>query len=256
MRKEENLAKVPGRQLGRFMKRLQGSLVAVEGRKEMKRALLVIAKRPTPGQTKTRLTPPLSIELASRLYECFLHDTLDLARAVPQVTRLIAYLPQSQAGYFRKLAPDFDLVLQRGTSLGERLDNALTHCLRDGFERAVIMDSDSPTLPSAHVVRAFDLLDGADVVLGPCEDGGYYLIGLNRPQPRLLREVRMSTPNVLRDTLALAEEEGLRTALAPTWYDVDTAHDLQRVQDELRTAKNGLARHTRELLMVKREPAP
>jgi rSAM/selenodomain-associated transferase 1 len=237
------------------MKPSQGSLVAVERRKEMKRALLVIAKRPTPGQTKTRLSPPLSAEQASRLYECFLHDTLDLARAVPDVTRLIAYLPSGEADYFRELAPDFGLVLQRGASLGERLDNALAHCLCDGFDRAVIMDSDSPTLPSAYVVRAFDLLDGADVVLGPCEDGGYYLVGLNRPQPRLLRGVRMSTPNVLRDTLALAEEVGLRVAFAPTWYDVDTARDLRRVDDELRTAKNGLAHHTRELLRVKREAA-
>jgi rSAM/selenodomain-associated transferase 1 len=228
---------------------------AVERRKEVKRALLVIAKKPAPGQAKTRLTPPLSAEQASQLYECFLRDTLDLARAVPDVTRLIAYLPQGEAGYFRELAPDFDLVLQRGASLGERLDNAMTHCLSDGFDQAVIMDSDSPTLPSAYVAYAFDLLDEADVVLGPCEDGGYYLIGLTRPRPRLLREVQMSTPNVLRDTLALAEEEGLRAALAPTWYDVDTVGDLRRVEDELRAAENGLARHTRELLMVRREAA-
>lgn len=219
----------------------------------MKRALLVIAKRPVPGQTKTRLSPPLSAEQATLLYECFLRDTLDLARAVPDVTRLIAYLPAGEADYFRETAPDFDLVLQRGASLGERLDHALTHCLHGGFDRAVIMDSDSPTLPAPYVVRAFDLLDEADLVLGPCDDGGYYLIGLTRPQPRLLREVQMSTPKVLRDTLALAEQESLRTALAPTWYDVDTIRDLQRMEDELGMAKNGLAHHTREWLRVKRD---
>jgi rSAM/selenodomain-associated transferase 1 len=214
----------------------------------MKRALLIVAKRPMPRQTKTRLCPPLLPEQAAQLYECFLRDTLDVARAVPAVTRYIAFLPHGESEYFRQLAPDFDLTPQGGESLGERLDNALTRCLSDGHERAVIMDSDSPTLPSAYVAQAFDGLDDADVTLGPCEDGGYYLIGLKRPQPRLLREVRMSTPHVLRDTLALANEAGLRVALLPTWYDVDTLQELQRLHNELRFHTDGLARHTREFL--------
>ena len=117
-----------------------------------------------------------------------------------------------------------------------------------GMSGAVIMDSDSPTLPSAYVAQAFDGLDDADVTLGPCEDGGYYLIGLKRPQPRLLRKVRMSTPHVLRDTLALAHEAGLGVALLPRWYDVDTLQELQRLRAELRFHTDGLARHTREFL--------
>jgi rSAM/selenodomain-associated transferase 1 len=211
-------------------------------------ALLIVAKRPVPGQTKTRLCPPLSAEQAAQLYECFLRDTLDVARAVSGVVRLIAYLPHDECEYFRRLAPDFDLLPQIGASLGERLDNALTYCLDDRYERAVIMDSDSPTLPSAYVARAFDALEEADVTLGPCEDGGYYLIGLKRPQPRLLREVRMSTPNVLRDTLALAKQDSLRVALLPAWYDVDTVQELHRLQDELLTKVNGLAPYSRDFL--------
>ena len=210
-------------------------------------ALLVIAKRPAPGQTKTRLTPPFSPEQASQLYECFLRDTLDVARAVPHVTRLIHYAPLDASDYFQRLASDFDLTPQVGGSLGERLDHVLTCCLTDGFHRAVIMDSDSPTLPPGHVAQAFAKLDEADVVLGPCDDGGYYLIGLARPQPRLLREVQMSTPNVLRDTLTVAEQENLKVALLPTWYDVDTVQEFQRLQVELRAA-NGTARHTRAML--------
>jgi rSAM/selenodomain-associated transferase 1 len=213
----------------------------------MTSALLIVAKRPVPGQTKTRLCPPLSAEQAAQLYECFLRDTLDLARAVSGVVRSIAYLPHGECEYFRQLAPDFELLPQVGAGLGERLDNALTRCLSDGYERAVIMDSDSPTLPSTFVAQAFDALDDADVTLGPCDDGGYYLIGLRRPQPRLLREVRMSMPDVLRDTLALAEQDSLRVALLPTWYDVDTIQELDRLRDELRKA-NGLAPHTRAFL--------
>jgi rSAM/selenodomain-associated transferase 1 len=211
-------------------------------------ALLIVAKRPVAGQTKTRLCPPLSAGQAAQLYECFLRDTLDVARAVTDVTRYIAYLPYDESAYFHQLASDFALIPQIGASLGERLDHALTHCLQDGFERAVILDSDSPTLPPAYVAQAFDALNTADVTLGPCEDGGYYLIGLKRPQSRLLREVRMSTPNVLRDTLTLAEQDGLRVALLPTWYDVDTVQELNRLRDELRAEANGFAPHTREFL--------
>ena len=211
-------------------------------------ALLIVAKRPVAGQTKTRLCPPLLAGQAAQLYECFLRDTLDVARAVSSVMRLIAYLPHDECEYFHRLAPDFDLLPQIGESLGERLDNALAQCLSDGYERAVIMDSDSPTLPSAYVAQAFDALDNADVTLGPCDDGGYYLIGLKCPQPRLLREVRMSTPNVLCDTLALAEQDSLRVALLPTWYDVDTVQELHRLRAELRTEADGLAPHTREFL--------
>jgi rSAM/selenodomain-associated transferase 1 len=214
----------------------------------MDRALLVVAKRPVPGQTKTRLCPPLAPDQAAQLYECFLLDTLELCRSV-QAARMIAYLPPDELDYFWQLAPDFELLPQIGESLGERLDNALTHCLSNGFDQAVIMDSDSPTLPSEYVAQAFEQLAKADTVLGPCDDGGYYLIGLKRPQPRLLRQVQMSTPSVLRDTLALAEQVGLRVSLLPAWYDVDTIQELQRLRDELRLAQGGLARHTWMFMM-------
>ncbi|MGQ0605193.1 MAG: TIGR04282 family arsenosugar biosynthesis glycosyltransferase [Anaerolineales bacterium] len=204
-------------------------------------ALLVIAKRPAPGQTKTRLTPPLTPEQAAELYECFLRDTLDVVRAVPDVTRLINFAPRDAAEYFARLAPDFGRLPQVGADLGERLDNALTHCLREGFTRAVIMDSDSPTLPAEYLRQAFTALEAADVVLGPCEDGGYYLIGLKRPAPRLTRTVQMSTPNVLRDTLAIAAEESFKVALLPVWYDVDTAQELSRLQSELLGHPDGSA---------------
>ncbi len=213
-----------------------------------RQALLVIAKRPAPGQTKTRLSPPLQPEQASELYECFLRDTLDLARAVPGVSRLVHYAPDDAISYFQQLAPDFGLRPQVGDDLGQRLDQVLTRCLEEGFERVVILDSDSPTLPPAYVERAFAELDSADVVLGPCDDGGYYLIGLKRPQPRLLREVQMSTTHVLRDTLDMAQRAGLLVALLPSWFDVDTAQELERLRADLAAHANADAPRTRAYL--------
>ena len=215
--------------------------------------LIVVAKRPAPGRTKTRLTPPLSPQQAADLYECFLRDTLDLMRRVtrhvPDVQRAIAYLPLEARDYFAQLAPDFDLIPQTGADLGARLDHALTSYLDQGYERAVIMNSDGPTQPIENLRQAFAALtDHIDVVLGPSDDGGYYLIGLKKPAPRLLREVRMSTPSVLQDTLTLAREEELRFTLLPQWYDVDDVASLQQLIAELQTAPLEVAPHTRSFL--------
>ena len=215
----------------------------------MSDALLVVAKQPAPGQTKTRLCPPLTPAQAAALYDCFLRDTLDTMRKVPDVGRVIAFLPEEAQGYFNQLAPDMALVPQRGFSLGERLDNLLTEALANGAQRAVVMDSDSPTLPAAYLSQAFERLADSDVVLGPTRDGGYYLIGLKQPQPHLLRQVQMSTPNVLGDTLKLAEASGLAVSLLPGWYDVDTIADLRQLDREIiGMSANGHAAATRRWL--------
>lgn len=215
----------------------------------MERTLFVVAKRPAAGQTKTRLCPPLTGDLAAQAYTCFLADTLDIMRQVPDVRRVIGYLPLDAAGYFTELAPDMHLTPQQGESLGERLDHLLTGALRNGARHAVVMDSDSPTLPASYVAAAFDrLAAGADVVLGPCRDGGYYLIGMARPLPRLLRDVQMSTPNVLGDTLALAAAAGAKVALLPEWYDVDTVAELADLRAELAATDTAVAPHTRRFL--------
>jgi rSAM/selenodomain-associated transferase 1 len=208
--------------------------------------LAVVAKRPAAGQTKTRLCPPLSGAAAAELYEHFLQDTLQIMRAVPGVERSIVFLPETERSYFAELAPDMTLLPQRGADLGVRLDNLLSDALANGATAAVVMDSDSPTLPPALVEEAFVRLDaGDDVVLGPCDDGGYYLIGLRSPQPRLTRDVTMSTATVLQDTLAIAAGLGLRVHLLPVWYDVDTAAELERLHGELRDQPAGVAAHTR-----------
>jgi rSAM/selenodomain-associated transferase 1 len=211
--------------------------------------LLVVAKQPAPRQTKTRLCPPLTPVQAAELYDCFLRDTLDTMREIPGVRRVIGFLPEDAQGYFNQLAPDMELVCQRGTSLGERLDHLLTDALASGSQQAVVMDSDSPTLPATYISQAFEQLAEADVVLGPTQDGGYYLIGVKQPQPHLLRDVQMSTPQVLSDTLALAEDSGLVVSLLPDWYDVDTIADLHHLDHKIiGMSANGHAPATRRWL--------
>ena len=216
----------------------------------MDRALIVVAKRPAPGQTKTRLTPPFSQDQAVTLYQCLLLDTLDLIDRVGGVRHVLAYTPDDAEPFFRGIAPpSFEFYPQVGTDLGSRLHNILARCLSDGCRQAVVMDGDSPTMPAEYLRQAFAALDDprTDVVLGPCDDGGYYLIGLKAPHPEVF-DVVMSTPAVLADTLAQAERAGLHVALLPAWYDVDTAHEVDRLREELTSNARAVAPRTRAWL--------
>jgi rSAM/selenodomain-associated transferase 1 len=211
--------------------------------------LMVVAKKPAPGQTKTRLCPPFTDAQAARLYECFLRDTLDTMRQVPGVHTRIGFLPEDAQDYFDELAPDMSKEVQVGDTLGERLDHLLTHALSHGTHKAVVIDSDSPTLPVDYLIAAFERLEAVDVVLGPTQDGGYYLIGLKQPTPQLLRTVQMSTPHVLADTLAVAKRLQLKVDLLPVWYDIDTIDDLYQLDQEITAMNmNGRAASTRRWL--------
>ena len=191
-----------------------------------------MAEQPIPGVTKPRLCPPLTPEQAADLYSALLHDTLDIARRAQMVDEslhlAIAYTPIDAAAYFSQLAPDFELLFQGGPELGERLHHVLSLSLAMGHLQVAAISSDSPLLPAAFVGQAFEHLEaGADVVLVPTEDGSYSLIAVSRPQPTILLPIQMSTPQLLRHTLALAERAGLRVTLLPAWPDVDTMTDVR-----------------------------
>jgi rSAM/selenodomain-associated transferase 1 len=214
-----------------------------------RRALFIMARRPVAGASKTRLCPPLSPAAAAALYACFLADVIDRVREaaglVAGLVPAIAFTPADAAAYFTDLAPDFALVPQTGATLGERLDGVLSGALSRGYRPVAAVNSDSPSLPAAYLAQAFAALDDSavDVVLGPCDDGGYYLIGWRRPHPALVRDVAMSAADTLAQTLAVAARDGLRAVLLPPWYDVDGPADLARLATD-----PGLGSHTRAFL--------
>jgi rSAM/selenodomain-associated transferase 1 len=202
----------------------------------MSNALVIVAKAPVVGQVKTRLCPPLSAAEATELFRCFLVDTVARACTVPDVQVCLAFTPADSEGLFRALLP-FPLryLPQRGNSLGERLVHIFADLLKDGVTRVVIMDSDSPTLPTAYLREAFSTLgDPAhDAVFGPCSDGGYYLVGARAVHPGLFENITWSTSAVLSETLAQARHHNLNVTLLPPWYDVDNGADLQKLVVEL-----------------------
>jgi len=197
-----------------------------------RRAVVVMAKRPAPGHTKTRLTPALSPEQAASFYECLLVDTLRLIQDRSDCTPIVAIDAPESTDYFAEMAPGLVQLVQHGEELGDRLDSVMTACLANGYDRVFAVGSDSPDLPAEHLDDAFGALDRDDVdmVLGPTNDGGYYLIGWKQRWSKVVTDVQMSTPQVLEDTLAIAQEVGARVHLSPTWYDIDTPDDLDRLR--------------------------
>ncbi len=217
---------------------------------KVKRILMVVAKAPARGQTKTRLGATIGLDAAAEFYQCLLLDVLDIVRAVPDITRAVAYLPRGSEAFFKRIAPDFELVLQQGDDLGARLDHVLTTCLNDGYSHSAVMSSDTPLVDPRAITQAFDELDrGYDVALGPCDDGGYYLMAVKQPQPEILRPIRMSTPHVLHDTLGAAAKLALRVAMLPMTSDIDTADDLSRMRDQLAQLPDSVAKRTRVWLL-------
>jgi rSAM/selenodomain-associated transferase 1 len=220
----------------------------------MTNALIVVAKEPVPGQTKTRLCPPLAPESAAEFYRCLLLDTLALMAQLESADRTVAYTPAGSREYFAGIVPDgFRLVPQQGADLGQRLAHALGQHFEWGYQRVAIMNSDGPTLPLAYLEEAFAALDRADITLGPGHDGGYYLIGMKRHYPGLFRGIAWSTEQVIPQTLAICRRLGLSVHHLPEWYDVDVAADLERLHHDLQRDPS-LAPHTR--VFLEHQPHP
>src|SRR5437016_3576103 len=184
-------------------------------------AFAVMTKAPRAGQVKTRLTPPLTPEEAAALNICFLRDTAEAianiaAKGIAQ--GIAVYTPVGAASaYVGVLPAKFQLVPQRGEALGERLMFAMEDLFRLGFESVCLIDSDSPTVPQAVFTKAATILAQPEdaVVLGPSDDGGYYLIGLKKLHRELFEDIAWSTERVLQQTIQRARQINLKVHFLP-----------------------------------------
>lgn len=197
------------------------------------RALVVMAKAPRAGYVKTRLSAALPTEAVVALYRCLIEDTIALARSVRGV-RVSVVCPHADA---TELAAwlDVPVVPQEGDGLAAGLASAFHLHLTEGCVRVITFNGDSPHLPARVLEAAFDLLDGADLVVGPTEDGGYYLVGAKAVHAQLFDAQRIGTETALQALLSRARALNLEIALTEPWYDIDDASDLTRLAAELPT---------------------
>jgi len=202
-------------------------------------ALGIVTKAPQAGSVKTRLVPPLTHDEAAALHSCFLKDTAENVITISDTCAcqgVTVYTPAGTEALFEALLPEeFRLVRQRGETFGERLFRATADVLSLGYASVCLIDSDSPTLPSKALILAVALLErpGERVVLGPAEDGGYYLIGVKAAHHRLFADIAWSTDRVFGQTVERAEEARLDIEVLPRWYDVDDGPSLDRLCEEL-----------------------
>ncbi len=202
-------------------------------------AVAIMAKAPRVGEAKTRLVPPLSASDAAQLSACFIRDAAgNIAAAGKQaaINGYIAYSPAgSEAEFVPLLADGMRLLPSRRPGLGLSLHDAVEDLLAAEFGSVCLVNSDSPTLPTSLLIAAVKALSlpGDRVVLGPAEDGGYYLIGVKQMHARLFDDIAWSTPLVFTQTVERAREIGLEPAVLPAWYDVDNVDSLRRLHREL-----------------------
>jgi len=221
-------------------------------------AIAVMAKASRPGQTKTRLAPPLSYEEAANLNTSFLKDVVaNIVRAAQaaSIGAYVAYGPPGSERFFRDtLGAEVGLIEAWLGNFGDCLFFAIDVLLARGHGAACVLNADSPSLPHDRLVEMAAVLaePGDRAVIGPAEDGGYYVLGLKTPHRRLFEDIAWSTDAVCAQTLERAAEIGLPVHILPAWYDVDDAMSLRRLCGELFAGDGGggfgAAEHSRALL--------
>lgn len=200
----------------------------------MDTALLIFAKVPRPGAVKTRLTPVLTPSEAARLYTAFLRDTLRQSQRLSGVAVRLYLAPPLPDQEIAGVPTEVSLHEQKGDGLGNRMKRAFREAFQDGYERALVMGSDHPTLPLSFLRQADRALRvPQSICVGPTEDGGFYLLGMSAFYPQLFDDMTYSHSRVFSDTLARAEQTEARLTVLPQWYDVDRPADLDRMMSDL-----------------------
>jgi rSAM/selenodomain-associated transferase 1 len=197
-------------------------------------AIIVFCKPPVAGRVKTRLIGALSARQAAEVHAACVRDTLAMARGVPGAQKWL-YVAAGRADARRlakrlRLEKDWKIATQRGADLGERMLRAIEEQLRAGAEKVVIVGTDSPWMGRERIERAIKLLDKSVVVLGPCVDGGYYLLAARQVIPKSFWKIRWGTASVLAQTLRALRSTRTTYHMLKRDFDLDRPEDLQRVE--------------------------
>ncbi|MYC27295.1 MAG: glycosyltransferase [Nitrospira sp. SB0662_bin_26] len=214
-------------------------------------AIIIFAKAPVPGTVKTRMCPPLIPDEAASLHGSLVMDAVERTRSLRGFDVFLACTPGMDHPFFQTLAARYRIRLcdQVGEDLGQRMDHALTAAFNRGYAHAVLVGTDIPNLAARHYERATALLQTTDVVLGPTEDGGYYLVGAKHPVPALFANIPWSTGEVLAQSRARADRAGLVVGLLDPERDLDTFDDIRAfLHDDAGSGRQALSTRTGNVL--------
>jgi uncharacterized protein len=194
--------------------------------KKKSNALILFARTPRIGKVKTRLNPKLPQETILKLYTRFLNDSIEKISRIVESDHFIAGFPKEDLAYFDKVSQERNISVfpQSGSDLGGKMRNAFDDRFNEGYEKVVIIGSDSPSLPVENIQMAFR--SEKDIVIGPSADSGYYLIGMNRKRIEVFEGVSWGSDVVLHETLEKIQYARASLELLPVWYDVDEFQDL------------------------------
>lgn len=195
-------------------------------------ALIVFAKYPILGQVKTRLAKDIGDAAAAALYNCFVIQTI--RKFSPSSDLFELRVAVAQEFFLEKFKQDFPgadkYIAQKNIDdLGARMQHSIQQCLEGGFQKIVVIGTDCPHLPTEYVQKAFDLLDKHEIVIGPAEDGGYYLLAVSKNHQFLFNGISWGTKYVLNKTIAAINKNNVSCTLLPSLFDIDDFDSLQKL---------------------------
>ncbi len=209
----------------------------------MKKALIIFVKAPLPGTVKTRLQKDLGRDETVRVYKSFITEITSQYAGMRGFDRLLGCAPAKDHEFLKEIAGKNKMKAfdQRGSDLGKKIVNAFKDYFKKGYTRVILIGSDSPTIPKEFIRKAFRALEKNDFVVGPCCDGGMYLIGARKKiESRLFQNIPWDTSDVLNMVLEKLYRYKIQFSMLPFWYDVDNIDDFKFLKLHLRYLKKEL----------------
>lgn len=195
---------------------------------DLSRCIILFVKYPEKGKVKTRLSARLGDETTRNLYKCFVSDLIGTLEKKRYTFKIAFYPPGSDEKIISWLGPEHSYITQVGRDLGERMENAFKETFLEGFNEVLVIGTDIPDLTPSLIDKALKALKSSDAVIGPCYDGGYYLIGFRKKTflSDTFKGIQWGTEGVFKDTMGVFMKKGYKVHVLPKLRDVDRIEDL------------------------------
>jgi rSAM/selenodomain-associated transferase 1 len=198
---------------------------------ESKKALIVFQKNPVLGKVKTRLAATLGEEQALKIYMQLLQHTYSMINQLQSIDTFIYFSEEFEPGMDNSFLCNVQFRVQNGIDLGSRMKNAFDQVLCEGYEKAVVIGTDCPGITTAIINEAFKKLNLTEVVFGPAEDGGYYLLGLKKIDFNLFNKMTWSNQHVLSESIRRLNLDHISFKLLEMLSDIDNESDWEKCKN-------------------------